>query len=117
MLDVGPFAMTSHYDAFVINIFSLKLTIRDIDFWALLIICIGICISFSLSLKTVKILSSEFSFIQGHLPQLLQDAPSPAVGAPVVVAASAIAAFVLLFSAIMTPVPERPRQSPSVPTC
>ena len=44
-------------------------------------------------------------------------APSPAVGAPVVVAASAIAAFVLLFSAIMTPVPERPRQSPSVPTC
>ena len=32
MLNVCPFTVSSHYDAFVINIFSLKLTIRDIDF-------------------------------------------------------------------------------------
>ena len=63
--------------------------------------CIYLCV-----FHRLKFRASDVSF-----------APSPAVGAPVVVAASAIAAFVLLFSAIMTPVPERPRQSPSVPTC
>ena len=63
--------------------------------------CISLCV-----FHRLKFCASDVSF-----------APSPAVGAPVVVAASAIAAFVLLFSAIMTPVPERPRQWPSVPTC